>query len=81
LEQLASYIAYGESEQLRKLIEDLFDLTRLNYGGVQLKKEKVSLNQMLLQLIEELDPIAKDNNVVFMKNLPNEQIMTENLKD
>ena len=41
--QLDEYveIVYGKSEQLKKLIEDLFDFTRLNYEGVQLKKEKV----------------------------------------
>ena len=38
--QLDEYvdIAYGKSEQLKKLIEDLFDFTRLNYEGVQLKR-------------------------------------------
>ncbi|MEH7336191.1 HAMP domain-containing sensor histidine kinase [Neobacillus drentensis] len=75
--QLDEYvdIAYGKSEQLKKLIEDLFDFTRLTYEGVQLKKEKVSLNQMLRQLLDELDPIAKDNHVSFMTDLPKEQIM------
>ncbi|PFO09628.1 two-component sensor histidine kinase [Bacillus sp. AFS076308] len=75
--QLDEYvdIAYGKSEQLKKLIEDLFDFTRLNYEGVQLKKEKVSLNQMIRQLMDELDPIANDNNVKFSNDLPKEQIM------
>jgi signal transduction histidine kinase len=77
--QLDEYveIAYGKSEQLKKLIEDLFDFTRLTYEGVQLRKEKVSLNQMLRQLMDELEPIAKDNNVEFTKDLPSEQIMMD----
>ncbi|OIK13012.1 hypothetical protein BIV60_15150 [Bacillus sp. MUM 116] len=77
--QLNEYvdIAYGKSEQLKKLVEDLFDFTRLNYEGVQLKKEKVSLNQMLRQLMDELDPIAKDHHVKFMSNLPKEPILME----
>lgn len=77
--QLDEYvdIAYGKSEQLKKLIEDLFDFTRLTHEGVQLKKEKVSLNQMIKQLIDELDPIARDNNVMFSCNLPKEQILVE----
>jgi signal transduction histidine kinase len=79
LVQLDEYvdIAYGKSEQLKKLVEDLFDFTRLNHEGVQLKKEKVNLGQMLRQLMEELDPIAKDNYVTFMKDLPRESIMME----
>ncbi|MDR7002149.1 HAMP domain-containing sensor histidine kinase [Neobacillus niacini] len=77
--QLDEYvdIAYGKSEQLKKLIEDLFDFTRLNYEGVQLKKEKVSLNQMLRQLMDELDPIAKDHKVMFRDELPKEQFLME----
>lgn len=77
--QLDEYvdIAYGKSEQLKKLIEDLFDFTRLNYEGVQLKKENVSLNQMLRQLTEELDPIAKDSHVTFINDLPKEPIIME----
>lgn len=74
--QLNEYvnIAYGKSEQLKKLIEDLFDFTRLNQAGIKLTKEQVSLNQMLEQLIEELVPIANENEVVFQKEIPNERI-------
>jgi signal transduction histidine kinase len=77
--QLDEYvdIAYGKSEQLKKLIEDLFDFTRLTNEGIQLKKEKVSLNQMIRQLIDELDPIAHDTNVVFSCDLPKEPIIIE----
>ncbi|MBM7653420.1 HAMP domain-containing sensor histidine kinase [Neobacillus cucumis] len=77
--QLDEYvdIAYGKSEQLKKLIEDLFDFTRLTYEGTPLKKEKVSLNQMLRQLIGELDPIAKDHQVMFDTHLPKEPILME----
>ncbi|MEH7108549.1 sensor histidine kinase [Bacillus sp. JJ1764] len=77
--QLDEYvdIAYGKSEQLKKLIEDLFDFTRLNYEGVQLKKERVSLNQLLRQLMEELDPIAQDHNVKFISELPKDHILME----
>jgi signal transduction histidine kinase len=76
-EQLNEYvdIAYGKSEQLKKLIEDLFEFTRLTYEDELLKKEKVSLNQMLIQLLDELEPIANENNVRFINDLPKEQIL------
>lgn len=78
-QQLDEYvdIAYGKSVQLKKLIDDLFDFTRLTNEGVQLKKENVSLSQMLRQLMDELDPIANDNNVKFTSDFPKEQIMME----
>ncbi|MBU8918416.1 HAMP domain-containing histidine kinase [Bacillus sp. FJAT-29953] len=77
--QLDEYvdIAYGKSEQLKILIENLFDFTRLTYEGIQLKREKVSLNQMLRQLMDELDPIAKDHDVMISSNLPKEPILME----
>jgi signal transduction histidine kinase len=77
--QLNEYvdIAYGKSEQLKKLIEDLFDFTRLNQEGIQLKKEQVSLGQMLEQLVEELVPIAHENQVVFHKEIPRERMLLE----
>ncbi|MCH6264395.1 MULTISPECIES: HAMP domain-containing sensor histidine kinase [Neobacillus] len=77
--QLDEYvdIAYGKSEQLKNLIENLFDFTRLTYEGIQLKREKVSLNQMLRQLMDELDPITKDHDVMFSSTLPKEPILME----
>lgn len=77
--QLNEYvdIAYGKSEQLKKLVEDLFDFTRFTHRGVQLKKERVSLNQMIRQLIDEFDPIAKENEVTFNTDLPKIPIMLE----
>lgn len=75
--QLDEYvdIAYGKSEQLKTLVEALFDFTRLNHKGIQLKMEQVCLNQMLDQLMEELVPAAQGNNVTFCKDFPAERIM------
>ena len=56
-------IAYNKSEKLKMIIEDLFELTKLHQGGVVLKKEKVSLCNLLNQLIEELMPLAQDKNI------------------
>jgi signal transduction histidine kinase len=77
--QLDEYvdIAYGKSEQLKTLIEDLFEFTRLTHEGIQLKKLKVSLHQMLEQLMDELEPIAKENHVEFQKDFLPERIRIE----
>ncbi len=56
-------IAYNKSEKLKMIIEDLFELTKLHQGGIVLKKEDVSLCNLLHQLIEELMPLAQDKNI------------------
>jgi signal transduction histidine kinase len=63
---------YGKAEQLKKLIEDLFEFTLLTYEGERPKKEKVSLNQLLTQLMDEFEPIAKENHVSFINGIPKE---------
>lgn len=58
-------IAYQKSEKLRVMIEDLFQLTKLNQGQSSLKKTEVSLGNLLNQLIEELMPLANDKNITM----------------
>lgn len=56
-------IAYNKSEKLRGLIEDLFELTKLHQHGVKLDMKKISLSNLLHQLIEELMPLASEKNI------------------
>lgn len=56
-------IAYTKAEKLKVLIEDLFELTKFHQQAVKLKKEKISLSNLMNQLIEELMPLANDKNI------------------
>ncbi len=56
-------IAYSKAEKLKILIEDLFELTKLNHGVSSLRKEKVSLINLMQQLIEELLPLADNKQI------------------
>lgn len=58
-------IAYSKSEKLKVLIDDLFEYTKLNNQAVTLKKQSVSLSNLMNQLLEELMPIAEDKQVTI----------------
>lgn len=73
LEQYVN-IAYNKAEKLEGLINDLFEYTKLTKGGVVLEKEKIILNGLLEQLIEELVPISEENNIVIKQEFINEKI-------
>ena len=58
-------IAYEKSKKLEELIEDLFSLTKMNYGKLSLKPEKFDLVKLLDQLITELYPLFERNSLSY----------------
>ncbi|MGM0851026.1 MAG: sensor histidine kinase [Bacillota bacterium] len=63
-------IAFTKSQRLEKLIDELFEITRMNYGMLPIKKMKLNLNDLLLQLKEELYPVFEKNNLLVRTDLP-----------
>ncbi|MGG0152321.1 ATP-binding protein [Bacillus mycoides] len=66
-------IAFAKSEQLKNLIEDLFEYTKLTNEQVVLEKQEVCVNELLDQLIEELVPQAEEHGLMFVKKFPEER--------
>jgi two-component system, OmpR family, sensor histidine kinase VanS len=56
-------IAYIKSKRLEKLIDELFEITKVNYGKQKLHKTPIDISQLLLQVNEELYPIIEINNL------------------
>lgn len=67
-------IAYGKSEKLKGLIEDLFEYTKFSHDNVQLNWQKVALDELLEQLIEELVPVSEENHLKFVVEFPADRI-------
>lgn len=70
-------IAYTKSEKLEALINDLFEYTKLSNKGITLQIQKISIKELLEQLIEELYVICEKNNVVIRTEMPNEEVYAE----
>lgn len=56
-------IAYTKSQRLEKLIDGLFEITRMNYGMLPIEKKRIDLGELLLQLNEELYPVFEKNQL------------------
>lgn len=71
-------IAFTKSQRLEKLIDGLFEITRMNYGMVTIDKQSIDLSELLNQLNEELYPIFDRNNLVARLNVtPNVTISVD----
>ncbi|WP_256757766.1 sensor histidine kinase KdpD [Cohnella sp. WQ 127256] len=64
-EQIKHYttIAYTKSQRLKGLIDELFEVTRMNYGKLTIESRPVDLSELLLQLNEELYPLLEKNDL------------------
>ncbi|MGY5343395.1 sensor histidine kinase [Paenibacillus glucanolyticus] len=54
---------YNKALQLKQLIDDLFAYTRLASNEVSPEMERIDLRELLVQLLVELEPIAKENQL------------------
>ncbi|MBP1964552.1 HAMP domain-containing sensor histidine kinase [Paenibacillus aceris] len=64
-EQIKHYttIAFTKSKRLEKLIDELFELTRMNYGMLTIEKKQIDLSDLLNQLNEELYPVFEKSHL------------------
>jgi signal transduction histidine kinase len=67
-------IAYQKSQRLKKLIDDLFDFTRVSYGGMKFKPELIDLGELLEQLAEESVPLFREAGMEYRLSVPRERI-------
>ncbi|SDM65412.1 sensor histidine kinase [Sediminibacillus halophilus] len=67
-------ISYTKSQRLERLIDELFELTRMNYGMLSVEKTPLNLSNLLNQLTEELYPVFEQNQLAarleIVRNLP-----------
>ncbi|MBU5350104.1 sensor histidine kinase [Paenibacillus lautus] len=56
-------IAFAKSKRLEKLIDELFEITRMNYGMLPVEKRPIDLSELLTQLSEELLPVFEKNKL------------------
>lgn len=76
-DQLQQYtgIAHQKAKRLQKMIEELFEFTRLTYGGLSPKLSTISLNDLLRQLADEFVPLLQQSNMEQQLLLPAEKVL------
>lgn len=68
-------IAYSKSQRLKKLIEDLFEYTKVSYGGIKLKPVTIDLTEFIEQLAEEFVPLLREMKMEYRLSLPKEKVL------
>lgn len=70
-EQIRHYttIAFAKSKRLEKLIDELFEITRMNYGMLTLHKQPIDLGELLRQLSEEAYPLFEKHHLTARLNV------------
>lgn len=63
-------IAYNKSEKLNHLIDDLFDYTKYSNHSVPMQLEKINLNELIEQLLEEQVSYAEEHKLALIRELP-----------
>lgn len=48
---------FTKSQRLERLIDELFEITRMNYGMFTVEKKQFNISELLIQLNEELYPV------------------------
>ncbi|TBL76395.1 sensor histidine kinase [Paenibacillus thalictri] len=66
---------YNKAIHLKKLIDDLFEYTRLTSRGIQLNLQPIDLCELIKQLTFEFEPIAKDNKATIVTDFTPHQVI------
>lgn len=75
-EELKNYIniAYNKSQRLKKLIDQLFEFTKINYNNTKTEYSNINLSELLNQLTDEFFPIFQNEKMDCRLNLPLKKI-------
>ncbi|MBE6764616.1 MAG: HAMP domain-containing histidine kinase [Ruminococcaceae bacterium] len=76
-EQRAKFagVALDKAYRLEQLINEFFDITRLNLHTVQTQKSKINLTILLVQILNEFFPMFEEKNINVIENIESEIII------
>ena len=71
IKQRAKYvgIALDKAYRLEQLINEFFDITRLNLHTIETYKSKVNITVLLLQCIDEFYPMLEEKNINIIQDI------------
>ena len=77
-EQKAKYIgiALDKAHRLEQLINEFFDITRMNYQKFPTYKSPVNLTILLVQIINEFFPMLEEKNITAVQQIEPELILS-----
>jgi signal transduction histidine kinase len=75
-EERQDYLAIidRKAKRLKRLIDDLFDASKMASGAIELHKTKVNLNELLTQALAEYDEAIQQSKLNFRIKTPDEGV-------
>jgi len=64
-----------ESKRMRKMVDELLQITRSEAGGEIVSFNFLDLNEILVSVITELTPIAEQKNLLLVSDLSKDKVM------
>ncbi|MHA4262739.1 HAMP domain-containing sensor histidine kinase [Bacillus cereus] len=64
-----STIAFTKSQRLESLIDELFEITRMNYGMLKIDIKTINMSELLIQLDEEVYPLLEKKHLEARLNV------------
>ncbi|MFX0058879.1 MAG: PAS domain S-box protein [Candidatus Heimdallarchaeota archaeon] len=75
-EQLEIFkLAFGGTKRLKKLVDDLLDISRIESDMFKLEKEEVDISELLKKCIKEMNYLMKVRNQTYTLSTPNSMIL------
>ncbi|MDE1999628.1 MAG: HAMP domain-containing histidine kinase [Burkholderiales bacterium] len=62
--------ALAQSRKVGRLAQELFELARLEYGGIRLEKERFLLTDLIQDVFQKFELVAQEKQVRLVANLP-----------
>nr|WP_225948581.1 HAMP domain-containing sensor histidine kinase [Paenibacillus sp. OAS669] len=66
---------YNKAIHLKKLIDDLFEYTRLTSSDIRLDLKTIDVRQLLDQMLFEFEPLAEENEIQVIKKTGDSPVM------
>src|SRR5690606_11029290 len=67
-------ILVQNSDRLKTLIQDIFDLSNATSGEMKIEKEKIDLGKLIRQTLADLDEQISQSGLLFKIDIPNEPV-------
>lgn len=67
-------MAKDNIDRLARIIDDMLDISKIEEGGVELRKELIDITSVIKQVVSSFEPVVKKKGLELKVNLPKEGI-------
>lgn len=68
--QHSASVIYSEAARMRRLVDELLDLSRIESGQVELNRRELDLSKILSRVVVRLEPLANQKSLTIQHRLP-----------